>query len=545
MLSCADISPMPAEFSWFRLADPVGWTIDHNQGGAGSDLAVCVGMKIHSQVLPCQTLRIAFVLMLMVACVAPATASADGVDAYALQAKSIFPDMRRVGEPEGEPPSAVVYGMDRILGYLLLTADITPIPAYSGKPINTLVGFDATGVIRGVRIVEHQEPILVVGISDQDLADYVGQYVGVPIVDEVRVGGRAAPGRQTIDGISGATITAMVLNRTIVESVRKVALARGLLVQDGKQRHFAPPEALWLLLWRERLWEIVVLTTGLFVLLAILLFQDWLARHPTFLTRVRTLYLTYTLVFIGIYGYAQLSVVNVLTFVNSLLSGFRWESFLIDPMMFLLWSFVAVTLLLWGRGVYCGWLCPFGALQEHLFRLGQRLGLRGRELPAVVHERLLALKYIIMLGLFGLSLQSLRTAELVAEVEPFKTVFTLHFARAWPFVVYALSFLILGLFIRKAYCRYVCPLGAALTFPARFRIFDWLRRRKECGRPCQICARECEVRAIRPTGEIVETECHYCLDCQVTYWDDHRCPPLVDRRKKSEVRARLKRHSPS
>jgi NosR/NirI family nitrous oxide reductase transcriptional regulator len=230
--------------------------------------------------------------------------------------------------------------------------------------------------------------------------------------------------------------------------------------------------------------------------------------------------------------------------VGSLLGGFQWESFLIDPMMFLLWGFVAVTMLLWGRGVYCGWLCPFGALQELLFRIGQRLGIKGWELPTVVHERLLALKYIVLLGLFGLSLQSLATAELFAEVEPFKTVFSLRFIRDWPFVVYAVMLLLIGLFVRKAFCRYLCPLGAALTFPSRFRIFDWLRRRKECGRPCQTCARECEVQAIRPTGEIVETECHYCLDCQVTYWNDRRCPPLVERRKKAEVKARLARHKP-
>ena len=284
----------------------------------------------------------------------------------------------------------------------------------------------------------------------------------------------------------------------------------------------------------------MILGVGLFALLLILLFQDWLARHPTFLLHVRTFYLMFTLLFIGAWGYAQLSVVNVLTFVNSLLGEFRWEGFLIDPMMFMLWSFVAVTLLLWGRGVYCGWLCPFGALQELLYRLGQRLGIRGRELPGVVHERLLALKYIILLALFGLSLQSLTTAEWFAEVEPFKTVFTLRFVRDWPFVVYALLLLLLGLFIRKAFCRYLCPLGAALTFPGRFRTFDWLRRRKECGRPCQTCYRDCEVRAIRTTGEIIANECHYCLDCQVTYWDAQRCPPLVERRRKAELKARVK-----
>ena len=40
----------------------------------------------------------------------------------------------------------------------------------------------------------------------------------------------------------------------------------------------------------------------------------------------------------------------------------------------------------------------------------------------------------------------------------------------------------------------------------------------------------CEVQAIRPTGEIDPNECHYCLDCQVTYWDPHKCPPLSEER---------------
>ncbi len=452
---------------------------------------------------------------------------------------AMFPEANRMGEFEGTPPLAAVYTDGELQGYVFLTNDIVRIPAYSGKPINTLVGFDLTGRIRGARIVEHEEPILVVGITEERLRRYTDQYAGLQISDDIRVGGTAQPGRPVIDAISGATITVMVINRTVSLGLKKAAGAKGLLTQDARRNALLEAaQPLWIGIWEDRFWDILILSLALVALLFILLFQDWLARHPTLLVHVRTGYLVFTLVFIGWLGFAQLSVVNVLTFVHSLLQQFSWEGFLLDPMLFLLWSFVAMTILLWGRGVYCGWLCPFGALQELSYRLAKRFKIPDWEPPTLVHERLLALKYLILLGLFGISLQSLAQAEVFAEVEPFKTVFALRFGRSLPFVAYALLLIVAGLFVRKAFCRYLCPLGAALTFPSRFRIFDWLRRRKECGRPCQTCYRECEVRAIQSTGEINEVECHYCLDCQVTYWDDQKCPPLVEQRKKAERRAR-------
>jgi len=463
----------------------------------------------------------------------------SATDVLAL-ARDMFPAADHVGAFTGKPPSAPVELKGHELGYVFFTDEVLPIPAYSGKPVNCLVGFDLDGRIRGVTIVQHEEPILVVGLTDEDLARFTDQYKGLPIQNDFRVGGRKQPGRSIIDGISGATITTMVINRTISLGVKKVAAARHLLTrEDGRAYSFEQPPPLWEQLWRARAVHIAVLGAGLLLLLGILMFQDWLARHPTFLLRMRTAYLVYTVVFVGWIAAGQLSIVNVMTFTNSLLHGFSWESFLIDPMLFLLWSFVAFTVLLWGRGVYCGWLCPFGALQELLFRIARRLKLPEWEPPEILHERLWALKYLALLALFGLSLQSLGRAVKYAEVEPFKTAFSMHFWRAWPFVLYAVVILLVGLVVRKAYCRYLCPLGAALTFPSRFRIFDWLRRRKECGRPCQICAVECEVRAIRPTGEIIENECHYCLDCQVTYWDSSKCPPLVEKRKKRERAEKL------
>ena len=495
-----------------------------------------------------------FILLLLLAAAAMDTALASSVPDLA---RTFFPQADQVGEFEGDPLAASVYHEGELLGYVLRTTDIVRIPAYSGKPITLLVGFDLAGRLTGLEVIRHEEPILVVGVSEQDLKHYADQYRGVSVLDKVKIGGAPREGYVTVDGITGATITAMVMNATVMRSVQLVAESRGVPVTTtgpaGGQEaaaHDTPGttggqaapvwwlgasrEPFWVSVWRERAWQIAVLTIALFVLTLILLFQDWLTRRPRLLTYIRTGYLVFTLVFIGWYTLAQLSVIHVLTFINAILHQFSWEAFLVDPLIFILWAFVALTLLLWGRGVYCGWLCPFGALQELIHQLAQRLKLPAWNFPDVVHERLWAVKYVIFVALFGLSLQSIGHAAKAAEVEPFKTAIVLHFQRDGIYLAYALGLLAIAVFNRKFYCKYLCALGAALAIPAPLRIFDWLRRRRECGRPCQICEKQCEVQAIRPTGEINPNECHYCLDCQVTYWNEVRCPPLAEKRRRRE-----------
>jgi transcriptional regulator of nitric oxide reductase len=296
------------------------------------------------------------------------------------------------------------------------------------------------------------------------------------------------------------------------------------------------PAPLWQDIWWRRRAEIVVLSLMLGGLGIILVFQNWVTARTAWYRRIRIAYLLITFGFLGLYANAQLSVVNVVTFVHALLSGFRWELFLLDPLVFMLWSFVAASMLFWGRGVFCGWLCPFGALQELLNEVARRIGLPQIAVPFGLHERLWMIKYVIFLGILAVSLHSIMAAFEMAEVEPFKTAITLKFIRDWPFVLYATAFLAVGLFIERFYCRYVCPLGAALAIPARMRMFEWLKRYRECGAECQVCARTCTVQAIHPLGQINPNECIYCLQCQANYLDKTVCLHIKKRIERRQPR---------
>jgi len=298
-------------------------------------------------------------------------------------------------------------------------------------------------------------------------------------------------------------------------------------VVDDADDEAAAKTALWQAIWRDKTLEIGVLATMLAVLTGVFFFQFQATANARVFYWFRIGYLSFTLVWLGWMMNAQLSVVNLLALGGALQSGFSWDAFLLDPLVFIQWFAVAAALLFWGRGAYCGWLCPFGALQELTNKAARALRVPQWELPWGLHERLWPVKYMIFLGLFGVSLASIPTAEHLAEVEPFKTAIILKFVRDWPFVVFALAVLTAGLFVERFYCRYMCPLGAALAIPARVRMFDWLKRYQTCGSPCQTCANECPVQAIHPTGEINPNECVNCLHCQVLYQSETKCPVVI------------------
>jgi NosR/NirI family nitrous oxide reductase transcriptional regulator len=631
---------------------------------------------------------------------------------------------------------------DKTIAYAFETNLVHKVPAYSGEPVNILVMITPEGEYINAHTLEHHEPILLVGIPESKLDTFTDQYQGLTLDHRIKVGGNTSEGHVQLDGISGATVTVMVMNVGITRGATMLARALGLiednttvtlpasinkdiapekswteLTGEGSIRrlllrnrqvdeafkgtagegidqvsdselddqftdvyyaladvpavgknllgdseyqwlmetlkpnehvlvvlgngysfkgsgyvrggifdriqmlqnelaisfrdldhirlqdimlpdapHFSemsmfiirdhhgfdpgqpwqfeflvrrqigaidsvftsfkadyatlddylirpvqpivePELELWQQVWVEKKLEVAVLIIGLAVLLGVLFFQDVLVKYPRLLHGIRNGFLIYTVLFIGWYCAGQISIVNVFTFLQALMKDFSWQIFLLDPVIFVMWIAVAVTGLMWGRGVFCGWLCPFGALQELINHVARLVKVPQFELPFSVHERLWAIKYLILMALFGLSLQSLALAEQFAEIEPFKTTFLLKFSREWGYVAWAALILFSNIFSRKTFCRYLCPLGAALSVPTNLKLFDWLKRRPECGQPCRVCANECEIQAIQPDGVINQRECHYCLDCQMTYFDDDKCPPLILKAKKERKRA--------
>jgi NosR/NirI family nitrous oxide reductase transcriptional regulator len=288
-----------------------------------------------------------------------------------------------------------------------------------------------------------------------------------------------------------------------------------------------PPVAAWVEAWHDARVNVAILAGLLITLTAIFVFQAQLARSRLAHRLVRNGFLLVVVVWLGWIASVQLSIVNVINYVQAPFRGFNVGFYLAEPLMVMIAAYTLVSVVLIGRGVFCGWLCPFGALQELLAQVSRALRVPQWSPSAALEKRLWMGKYIAAAAVLALVLTGIDSSGATTEIEPFKTAITSKFTRAWPYLIYAGALLTIGLFSERAYCRFLCPLGGVLAALDRLHLIDLLKRRPECGNPCHLCERSCPVRAIEKSGKIVMAECFQCLDCQVEYYDDKRCPPLV------------------
>lgn len=116
-----------------------------------------------------------------------------------------------------------------VIGYVFQSLDVVDIPAYSGKPINTQVILDPAGVIRDAYVLEHHEPILLIGIPEAKLHDFTARYSGINVRQRVVVGHSSDSQAVTVDAVAGATVTAMVVNEVIMRAAHEVAVSLKLI----------------------------------------------------------------------------------------------------------------------------------------------------------------------------------------------------------------------------------------------------------------------------------------------------------------------------
>lgn len=149
---------------------------------------------------------------------------------YLLKAEpnELVPGANRLGPPQGDPAIAPAYRDDQLLGFVYLNSDFANAIGYSGKPIQLLLGISPKGVLTGLKLVEHKEPIVLLGIPEKRVVDAANKLIGADMDSVVR-GASVAP---QVDIVSGATVTVLVIGDSIVRSATKL-IKSGRLGNQG------------------------------------------------------------------------------------------------------------------------------------------------------------------------------------------------------------------------------------------------------------------------------------------------------------------------
>ena len=227
--------------------------------------------------------------------------------------------------------------------------------------------------------------------------------------------------------------------------------------------------------------------------------------------------------FLGFYKSQLVSIVNVFGLFGGNLPIFRQ-----NLAWYLLTIVTVVSTVLWGR-VYCGRLCAFGAFTQLMDRIApDRWQIK---IPRLVERRASLIKYGILAFAIAYFVVT-RDPLIYPYIEPF-WMFGLH--GTTPLWIALAVLLVVSLFVRNAYCRFLCPVGAALGLLSKLTVFR-IKRWPECSH-CRICEKACEWGAIRGP-QIILSECVRCDDCERLYEDTKKCPHHLIIIRKADIMAR-------
>ena len=170
------------------------------------------------------------------------------------------------------------------------------------------------------------------------------------------------------------------------------------------------------------------------------------------------------------------------------------------------------------RKAFCGWVCPLGAVLEWTGRLGRKIFGRKTyqglwDIPPKVDT---VLKVVLRLTVLVAVLSATwATGELVFRgYDPYYILFSAngHEVRTWSYAILG-ALLVGGMLLPLAWCKYLCPLGAAmwpLSLAGRLRLVRSSPHCTECG----ACDRACPQSIPVSRAPVVRSgECTLCFEC--------------------------------
>lgn len=184
--------------------------------------------------------------------------------------------------------------------------------------------------------------------------------------------------------------------------------------------------------------------------------------------------------------------------------------------MFLLVSFIIISLLL--KKSFCSWLCPIGTISEYIGKIGQKLFRFQINVPKWLDIPLRGLKYLLLAFFLYISLSMPAQMIQYFMMSPYGIIIDVKMLDFFRYISSAslitVSVLVVAsLFIRNAWCRYLCPYGALLGIFSLFSPVK-IRRNVESCIDCGKCAKNCPSRI--PVDQLINirtVECTGCMTC--------------------------------
>ena len=172
--------------------------------------------------------------------------------------------------------------------------------------------------------------------------------------------------------------------------------------------------------------------------------------------------------------------------------------------------------------VFCGWVCPFGSIQEWLGGIGRKLFKKRRYnhfIPSKIEYYLRYLRYFVLAWVLYMTAV---TGKLIfQEYDPYYALFNF-----WTSEVALIGLIILGLtligslFVERPWCKYACPYGAVLGITNLFRVFKIRRTAATC-KLDGACDIYCPMNI--PVSQKTVVRDHQCISC-LECTSEARCP---------------------